>query len=367
MALCTALTERSKSPVTIDFIGSGSKIERELVEERGWRYHAIRSGKLRRYGRGLGELFDIATIRANSKDAWRFTRGLSDAKKLLRKLNPDVVFVKGGYVGLPVGLAASRLRIPLVIHESDTVMGLTNRLLASRAKVIATGFALDHFQNVKSSATIIPTGNPIRSELLSGNRQRGFKHFGLDSHRQTILFIGGSSGASAVNEIIFEALPNLAERFNIIHQTGEKDIDAAMFHRQRLAKNVRDRYVPQAFFGQELADAYAVADIVVSRCGANVLAELAVLAKPSILIPLPSSTNNHQKKNADYLLSRGAARLLDQPKLNALSLRATVERLAESESDRKYLAKSIHRLAIVDAAQRLADVIIGISKKSGKS
>lgn len=366
MALCAALKSRSDRAVAIDFIGSGSTLERQLVEKYGVNYHVVRSGKLRRYGRGLAELVDYKTLAANTRDAWRFSRGLSDARKLLRKLQPDVVFVKGGYVGLPVGIAAARLNIPLVIHESDTAMGLTNRLLASRAQVIATGFAVDHFQKVKATAPIIPTGNPIRSEILAGDRQRARKRFKLAGKLPTIFFIGGSLGASAINEAVAEALPNLAERYNIIHQTGERDIDAAMFHRQKLPAGLRDRYLPQAFFREELADIYAAADIVVARCGANVLAELAALAKPTILIPLPSSTNNHQYKNAQFLVSRGAARLLDQSKLNAISLRAAIDRLIESESDQRYLAKSLHKLAILDAAERLADIIIGVAEADHK-
>ncbi|MDQ5944017.1 MAG: UDP-N-acetylglucosamine--N-acetylmuramyl-(pentapeptide) pyrophosphoryl-undecaprenol [Patescibacteria group bacterium] len=333
-------------------------MERKLAEEQGLQYHAIRSGKLRRYGRGVAELFDVRTVSANARDAWRFSRGLSDARKLLREIKPDVVFVKGGYVGLPVGMAARRLKIPLVIHESDTVMGLTNRLLAPYAQVVATGFPVDHFKNVKTSAHLIPTGNPIRQEMLSGDRNRAIKHFGLSTNRQTLLFIGGSSGAHAINETLFAALPNLTESYNIIHQTGEKDIDAAMFQRQRLLADRRDRYAPQAYMHQELADAYALADIVITRCGANVLAELAALAKPSLLIPLPTSANNHQLHNAHYLVQRGAARMLEQDKLNPIALRAAIDRLAESESDKKYLASAFKRLAITDAADRLAEIVL---------
>lgn len=365
MALCTALRSHSEVAVTIDFIGSGSELERQLVEANGLRYHTVRSGKLRRYGRGVAEIFDVRTITANTRDAWKFSRGLSDARKLLRALQPDVVFVKGGYVGLPVGLAARRLKLPLVIHESDTVMGLTNRLLAPSASIVATGFPIDNFEHIKIAAQIIPTGNPIRKELLRGDRRNALKHFAVDSSLPTLLFIGGSQGAQAINEAVFQALSNLVESYNIIHQTGEKDIDAAMFQRQRLMESYRKRYIPRVFLQAELADAYALADIVITRCGANVLAELAALKKPIIVIPLPTSANNHQLRNAQFLLQRGAARLLEQSKLTPLSLRATIDRLAESENDQKYLGSSLHRLAINDAAERLAEVIINLGKDHG--
>lgn len=364
LALCAALRSHSEKAVTIDFIGSGSEMERRLVEENGLRYHAVRSGKLRRYGRGAGEFFDIRTITANTRDAWRFSRGLSDARKILRELQPDVVFVKGGYVGLPVGMAARRLKLPLIIHESDTMMGLTNRLLAPSARIVATGFPVDHFQSVKTKAQFVLTGNPIRQELLRGDRTRGLRHFGFMGDRPTLLFIGGSQGAHAINEALFEALPSLVESYNILHQTGEKDIDAAMFRRQRLVKDRHDRYVPQAFFQSELADAYALADIVITRCGANVLAELAALKKAALLIPLPTSANNHQLHNARFLLQRGAARILEQNTLTPLALRAAIDRLAESDSDRRYLGAALHRLAQVDAADRLAELVISLGEAS---
>ncbi|QQS26540.1 undecaprenyldiphospho-muramoylpentapeptide beta-N-acetylglucosaminyltransferase [bacterium] len=360
LALCVALRKLSKEPVAIDFIGSGSEMERQLAEENGLMYHAIRSGKLRRYGRGAGELLDVRTITANTRDAWRLTRGLSDARQLLRKLNPDVVFVKGGYVGLPVGLAARRLKLPLVIHESDTVMGMTNRVLSTYAQVVATGFPADSLHNIKSTARVVATGNPVRQAVLGGNRVRAQRHFGLDGARPTILFIGGSLGAHAINQAVFSVIDNLVETYNVIHQTGDREIDAAMFRRQKLADQVRNHYVPQAFFQAELADAYALADIVVTRCGANVLAELALLSKPTILVPLPNSANGHQLKNAQYLLKKGAARMIEQSKLTPITLRATIDNLADSASDQKYLGQALHRLAEPDAAERLAEIILSI-------
>lgn len=350
--------------MTIDFIGSGSVLERQFAEENGLAYHAIRSGKLRRYGRGVAELIDWRTIRANSRDAWRFARGLSSARKLLRSLHPDVVFVKGGYVGLPVGLAARHLKLPLIIHESDTVMGLTNRLLAPAAQVVATGFPADSYTSLKLASQVIVTGNPVREDILHGSRRRAMQRFGWHEMRPTILFIGGSLGAQAINEVVFNTLNNLAESYNIIHQTGEGDIDAALFHRQKLTQSKRKYYVAQAFFQSDLADIYAAADIVITRCGASVLAELAALAKPAILIPLPNSANHHQLSNAQYLLKKGAARMLEQSKLTPLSLRSIIDSLADSAADQKYLGKTIHRLAVPDAAQRLAQLVLQTGERS---
>jgi len=207
---------------------------------------------------------------------------------------------------------------------------------------------------------VVATGNPVRQAVLGGNRVRAQRHFGLDGARPTILFIGGSLGAHAINQAVFSVIDNLVETYNVIHQTGDREIDAAMFRRQKLADQVRNHYVPQAFFQAELADAYALADIVVTRCGANVLAELALLSKPTILVPLPNSANGHQLKNAQYLLKKGAARMIEQSKLTPITLRATIDNLADSASDQKYLGQALHRLAEPDAAERLAEIILSI-------
>lgn len=362
LALCAALKESSRTALTIDFIGSGGALERDLVEAQGIGYHVISSGKLRRYGRGVAELTDVKTLGLNIRDSVRFVRGVRQARRLLRVLKPDVVFVKGGYVGLPVGIAASRLGIPLVIHESDTVMGLTNRVLAKRASIVATGFPVEGFSGVKTSAKIIATGNPVRKDVLAGRAVRAKQHFGIDGSRPTLLVIGGSTGAQAINNVVFAALPQLTESMNIIHQTGHRDIDAAQFQRQRLSPVHRKRYVPTAFMQSELADAYKLADVVVSRSGANAIAELAALHKATILVPLPSSANNHQLTNAQYIVRRGAARLLEQSKLTPRTLRAEVEKLVEHPNDQKYLGQAIGKLAIPNAAEQLAELVLTAAK-----
>ncbi len=364
MALCAELTKQfDKRALTIDFIGSGGNLERDLVEAQGLRYHAIRSGKFRRYGRGaVRELLDFKTLGLNTRDAWRFSRGLSDARRLLKDLQPDVVFVKGGFVGLPVGFAARRLGIPLVLHESDVVMGLTNRLLASRAQAIGTGFPVEAYTGLKSAAQLVHVGNPVRHEITKGDRRRARREFGLRSAKPTVLIIGGSSGAQAVNEIVFQALVKLLPGMNIIHQVGSRHIDAAFYQRQRLPKDVRDHYSPHEFLKDELADAYALADVVVSRCGANVLAELALLRKPTLLIPLPSSANNHQVKNAEFVAKLGAARVLSQNELTPRRFRARLEALVESVADQKYLSQSIRRFAEPDANRKLAALLIDVAE-----
>lgn len=363
LALCAALKARKATAPVIDYIGSGGRLERELVEAEGIGYHVISSGKFRRYRRGLvSELTDLKTMRQNAGDSLRILKGVRQARRLLKTLKPDVVFVKGGYVGLPVGLAASQLKIPLIIHESDTIMGLTNRVLASRARIVATGFPVDVFAGAKFNTTLLATGNPVRADILKGQRDRGRKHFGIDTAQPTLLVIGGSTGATALNEAVFGALAQLTDTMNVIHQTGQHDIDAAQFQRQRLESHKRGRYVPTAFMRAELADAYELADVVVSRCGANVLAELAALKKAVILVPLPGSANNHQAHNAQYIVRRGAARLLEQSRLTPRTLRAEVDKLIETPGDRRYLEQAIGKLAVTNAAELLAEAVVRIAE-----
>lgn len=366
MALCAALTERSsgRGGVSVDFIGSGSDLERDLVEAAGLQYHAIRSGKFRRYGRGLvRELLDVKTVGLNTRDAWRFVHGYRDARKLLTVLQPDAVFIKGGYVGLPVGLAAHRLSIPIVLHESDLAMGLTNRVLANRAEIIATGFPIDHFQDIRTEAQFVPVGNPIRKELMKGTLSRAQREFGTKPALPTVLILGGSSGAHMVNEIVFEALPRLVKNMQVIHQTGSQDIDTAFYTRQRLSTKYRGRYVPQAFLRSELADAYRVADIVVTRAGANVLAELASLNKAALLLPLASSANNHQIKNAEYFTKRSAARMVRADQLTPRRLQAELEDLIEHPAHRRQLERAMSKLAQPGAADKLAEVIFRVVER----
>ncbi len=327
-------------------------------------YHTIPSGKFRRYRRGIWrELTDFKTVALNTRDLGRSLRGYAQALRLLKHLKPDVVFVKGGFVGLPVGLAARRLGLKLIIHESDLVMGVTNRILSTRANIVATGFETNAYLPSKGPAQRIAVGNPIRETLLHGSRSRGLKHFNLDKKLPIVLVIGGSSGAQAINKVVIESLPQLLHSTQIIHQTGENDFTVAIAARQQLHPDLRHNYVPIAFLHDELADAYALADMIVSRCGANVLAELAILKKPAILIPLPGSANGHQAANANYIVRRGAGRVIAQNELNTERLRTEVLDLVRNPADAKRLSQAIGQLAKPDASRDLAQAIFALGRK----
>ena len=188
----------------ISYIGSYEGIEKKLIEELGIPYYGISSGKLRRY-------FDVK----NFTDPFRVLKGFTEAKKLMKKLKPDVVFSKGGFVTVPVVIAASRRKIPTFIHESDMTPGLANKICIPFATKVCCNFpeTISHLPKEKA----VLTGTPIRQELLSGSREKGLAFTGLTPDKPTILIIGGSLGATAVNEAVRSVLPELLEDFQVVH------------------------------------------------------------------------------------------------------------------------------------------------------
>ena len=282
---------------------------------------------------------------------------------MLQELKPDVVFGKGGYTALPVGLAASKLGIPLVIHESDVVMGMTNRYLAPSATVIATGFPVKSFDGLKLKGRLVHTGNPVREEVLIGNRITSRQALGIHDHKPVIAVIGGSQGARAVNEAIWASLQSLTSMAHIWHQTGEHGINDAEHERAKLTPKLRDRYHPQTFFQAELADVYAAADVVIARSSANVLTELGLLKKAAIFIPNPGSTANHTMANARFVESRGGARVLDQTTITPRALQQMVGQLLDHPADRLKLGEHLQACVRAHAADHLADVVLEVGGK----
>lgn len=361
MALCAALQARAKD-LELTYIGSGNDVERQLVEATDLPYRSLPTGKFRRYNRGVvRELVDIKTQWANTKDAYIFLTARRRAYALLKELKPDAVFGKGGYTALPIGIAATKLGIPFVIHESDIVMGLTNRWLAPAAQVIATGFPVKSFEGMKLQAQFVHTGNPVRAEVLSGSRLTSRAHLGLHDRKPVIAIIGGSQGAEGINKAIWASLQSLTASAHIWHQTGEHGINEAEQQRQNLPAALCKRYHPQTFFHAELADIYAVADVVIARSSANVLTELGLLKKAAIFIPNPGSTANHTMANARFVEARGGARVLDETTLTPRLLQQTVHQLLDHPQDRLKLGQHLHSCVRAHAAEHLAEVMLEVA------
>ena len=276
----------------ISYIGSYNGIEKTLIEELGIPYYGISSGKLRRY-------FDLK----NFTDPFRVLKGFSEARKLLKQLKPDVVFSKGGFVTGPVVVAAGRLKIPAIIHESDMTPGLANKLCIPSAVKVCCNFPETKAHLPEGKAVV--TGTPIRPELLQGDADKGRAFTGFTSEKPVIMIIGGSLGAQAVNDAIRRILPQLLKDFQVVHLCGKGKQDDS--------KNDLKGYVQYEYIESELADLFAMADIVISRAGANAICELQALKKPNLLIPLSANASRgDQILNARSFEKQGFSMVLEE-------------------------------------------------------
>jgi len=235
---------------------------------------------------------------------------------------------------------------------------MSTRILASRAQTIATGFPESAFVDSPYKDRVVFTGNPVRKELLSGSLTRAKKTFQFTANKPVILIFAGSQGATAINEVVFMGLDIILKNYNVIHHTGENNIEQARVLAHNLPSSLQDRYVPFGFLGDELADALFYADIVLGRAGANSIAEIAAHSKPAILIPSPYAANNHQQKNAEFLERMGAARVIQQSDLSPIRLLSEIDKILSRPKAKKYLQNSIHELWIADSAARIAQLIL---------
>lgn len=276
----------------ISYIGSYNGIEKTLIEELGIPYYGISSGKLRRY-------FDLK----NFTDPFRVLKGFSEARKLLKQLKPDVIFSKGGFVTVPVVVAAGRLKIPAIIHESDMTPGLANKLCIPSAVKVCCNFPETKAHLPEGKAVV--TGTPIRPELLQGDADKGRAFTGFTSEKPVIMIIGGSLGAQAVNDAVRRILPELLKDFQVVHLCGKGKRDDS--------KNDLKGYVQYEYIESELADLFAMADIVISRAGANAICELQALKKPNLLIPLSANASRgDQILNARSFEKQGFSMVLEE-------------------------------------------------------
>lgn len=318
----------------ISYIGSYEGIEKKLIEELGIPYYGISSGKLRRY-------FDLK----NFSDPFRVLKGFSQARKLLKELKPDVVFSKGGFVTVPVVIAAKRCKIPALIHESDMTPGLANKLCLSSASKICCNFPETVNSLPKDKAVL--TGTPIRQELLSGNKDAGRKFCGFTDDKPVLMVIGGSLGAASVNENIRKILPQLLKEFQVIHLCGKGKTDEGL--------NGTTGYVQYEYIKQELPDLFALADIVISRAGANAICELNALHKPNLLIPLSAkASRGDQILNARSFERQGFSVVLEEEEITAEKLLSSIRSLY---ADRQQYIDAMTGNGHVDSIQKITDLI----------
>ena len=294
----------------IHYIGSKQGIEKKLIESAGIPYDAISSGKLRRY-------FDIK----NFSDPFRVVKGYWEALRLMKKYKPDVVFSKGGFVSVPVVLAAKHYKIPTIIHESDMTPGLANKLCIPSAKKICCNFP-ETLPYLPADKAVL-TGSPIRAEILQGDRLAGLKYTGLSPDKPIVLIIGGSLGSVKVNTAVRSILPRLLQQFQIIHICGKGNLDESLIG--------TNGYVQYEYVDAPLKHLFAAADLIISRAGANSICEILALRKPNLLIPLSAAASRgNQILNAKSFSKQGFSLVLEEENLTDDTLYQAVVQLYDN-------------------------------------
>lgn len=295
------------------YIGSKNGIEKEIISSTSIRYHNISSGKLRRY-----------ISFENLKDIFKVSKGIFDARKILKKEKPDLVFSKGGFVSVPVVLAAKSLKIPVYIHESDLTPGLANK--------ISTKFATKCYVTFKKTMDYLPEdkaeylGPVIRDELSGGYSEKGYELTGFKPENPILMFMGGSLGSKSINQFVRNNIEVLTKDFQIIHLCGKDNIDDGLTH--------YDNYIQFEFVENELAHFMKISDVVIGRSGSNAIYELLLNEKPMVLIPLPlSQSRGDQLENAQYFSEKGYAKVIQEEELTLQNFNKAVNDINNTRQD----------------------------------
>lgn len=294
------------------YIGSKNGIEREMIESQlpEIKYYPISSGKLRRY-----------ISLENAKDVFKVLKGILDARKVLKKEKPDLLFSKGGFVSVPVVIAAKSLNIPTIIHESDLTPGLANKIALKFAKKIYTTFEETLNYLPKEKADFI--GATIREDLKNGNAHNGYELTGFNENKKVLLVMGGSLGSKKLNSIIRENLDTLLQQYQVIHLTGKGLKDDQV---------KKSGYIQYEFVKEDLTDLLAITDTVISRAGSNAIYEFLTLRIPMLLVPLGlDQSRGDQIDNANHFADKGYAKAIDEEQLTAQIL---LQELNEMEQER---------------------------------
>jgi len=332
-----ALVPYLRAKFDIYYIGSSNSMESELVPRYGIPFYSVPCIK---FSRGISfKNFGIPLTLSN---------GISRAKQIMDDIKPDFVFGKGGYVALPVIKAASKLKIPYAIHESDMSMGLSNRLVASKAAFVCGSFA----DSVSKLNNGIHTGAPIRNALYGGKADKARQELGISAAKPILLVMGGSSGALALNTYLLQGLDRLTKKFVVIHLTGKG---------KATAPTIRNAYYPLEFVSN-IENLYALADLCVTRGGAGALFEVAALRVPSLIIPLPKSRSSRgdQVSNARRFAELGYSMVLPQENLTADRLISDIELLSNRAGNLRLNMQSARN---IDGSQKIVELIMGAVKK----
>jgi UDP-N-acetylglucosamine--N-acetylmuramyl-(pentapeptide) pyrophosphoryl-undecaprenol N-acetylglucosamine transferase len=325
----------------------------------------IRAGKLRRYhGEGLKQLLDLPTMFKNMRDVFYLLIGLYQSYKLLRLLQPDVIFIKGGFVGVPVGLAAAKLKLPYITHDSDAIPGLANRLIARWAVVHAVALPADVYSY--PPAKTVTTGIPLQADFVPVSPPLQAKYRGqlkIPATANVMFVIGGGLGSQRVNQAVAEAVPHLLRQFKnlqVLQSVGRGNQAAAeAYYADHLSSAEQQRLQLHEYI-DDVWRYSGAADLVITRAGATNLAEFALQGKACIVIPSPFLAGGHQLKNAEYLAEQGAAVVLDEAALtdDPLRLARQASELLQDAAQRQQLATNLADFAKPDATHDLAQLIL---------
>jgi UDP-N-acetylglucosamine--N-acetylmuramyl-(pentapeptide) pyrophosphoryl-undecaprenol N-acetylglucosamine transferase len=359
LATVRALRSRLKTSgreLVVVWAGTEGSLEQRVASSELIPFRAIATGKLRRARNPL-----LMLTAANARDMARVPAGVLQARGALREFGPDAVLATGGYVAIPVGLAARWAGVPLVVHEQTTRLGLANRVLAPRAAIVAVSSesTLDLLPAAARAAAVV-TGNPVRAEVLAGDPSAAALALGwagMAPGLPVVYVTGGAQGSAQVNDAVTGVLPWLLERANVIHQCGENWVPPVREAAARLPAALAGRYLVTGFIGPGLPDVLALADVVISRSGAGTIAELTALGKASVLIPLPTSAGDEQRHNARHLAALGAAVALEGD-VSPLTLTAALGPMLADPARRAALAAGARAQGHPDAADRLAGAVL---------
>ncbi|HBJ08551.1 MAG TPA: undecaprenyldiphospho-muramoylpentapeptide beta-N-acetylglucosaminyltransferase [Coprobacter fastidiosus] len=353
-AISIANAIKNKCPnADILFVGAENRMEMEKVPAAGYPIIGLPiSG------------FDRKHLLKNIKVLFRLFKSIRLADKTVKSFSPDIAVGVGGYASGPTLWAAARRGIPTLIQEQNSYAGVTNKLLASKAKAICVAY--ENMDRFFPKDRIILTGNPVRQELQNDtiNREEAIRFFNLDPSKKTILVIGGSLGARTINNSIAAGIEKIPQNIQLIWQSG-KGYDTQA---QKALEEKKPENIKQMPFISRMDMAYKAADLVISRAGASSISELCLLGKPVILIPSPNVAEDHQTKNAQALSTKNAALMIRDCDAQNLLI-DTALKTVQDETSLKNMSDNISKMAQRDSATRIADIIFELvikNKKNGK-
>ncbi|MGW4646295.1 UDP-N-acetylglucosamine--N-acetylmuramyl-(pentapeptide) pyrophosphoryl-undecaprenol N-acetylglucosamine transferase [Kitasatospora sp. NPDC004289] len=350
---------RSGGSLDVLWVGTDKGLEARVAPAEGIPFKTVATGKVRRSSNPLKMLSP-----ANVKDMARVPLGAAQARSVVADFRPDVVLATGGYVAVPVGLAAKACGRPLVVHEQTVRLGLANKVLAKvAARVAVSSESTIGLLPESARATAVVTGNPVRPEVLTGHPDKAVQAVGLhgfDRTLPTVYVTGGAQGSAQINGLIAQLLPWLLQYANVFHQCGPANVEELAANAAGLPPHLAGRYHLTGFVGPELPDVLALADVVVSRSGAGTLAELTALGKAAVFVPLASSAGNEQAHNARHLQDAGAAAAL-LGEATPEALHQLISPLLADPHRRADMASRARALGRPDAAERLVDVLLSVA------